>query len=429
MTADTARPHYGSQQTCDREVAHAPGRDIRRQAAGRGNTRMSGDDGLVPGQLPPAIIWGRDDIRQRAAEDVGRWGKAGPVALAYRWALRGEGACPVSLSYWSGGTPSQADIENEAMAPSRWGERYGHEVAIARLTLWGLTHDLNDGWPAELDALMRGDDLSGRAGSSPAGSGTRTAIAETGEAPSGPDQRQPGGEGRQAGRTARKGRLWLDVPNDDRPAAKAAGARWDPSAKRWYAPRPGIRGLRWWEPLPELLPGEDRSFGSGLFVDLIPQSCWFSDVRTCVRPESWKRVRTMVYGRAENRCETCGRAADKAQGVWMEAHERWEYLDDEGVQRLRRLICLCGACHSVTHFGLASRRGEGDAAFGHLLAVTGMTQAEAERHVEEAFARWRERSERDWELDLSMLSGFGLRLVKDAAQAREDSGLAGSADA
>jgi Domain of unknown function (DUF5710) len=385
-----------------------------------GRPQSPQDDGLVPAQLPSAIICSRDDIRQRAAEVFARWGKAGPVAQAYRWALRGEEVCPVSLSYWSGGAPSRADIENEAMAPSRWGERYGGEVAIARLTLWWLTHDLNDGWPAGLDALMRSDGLSGRAGSSPAGSGMQIALPAASEAPSGPDQPQPGGQARQAGRTVRKGRLWLDVPYDDRLAAKAAGARWDPSAKRWYAPRAGIQELRWWEPLPQLLPGEDRSFGSGLFVDLIPQSCWFSNVRTCVRPESWKRVRTMVYGRAENRCETCGRAADKAQGVWMEAHERWEYLDEAGIQRLRRLVCLCSACHSVTHFGLASKRGEGDAAFGHLLAVTGMTEAEGERHIEEAFARWRERSDRDWELDLSMLSGFGLRLVREAAQAREE---------
>ena len=34
--------------------------------------------------------------------------------------------------------------------------------------------------------------------------------------------------------------------------AKAAGARWDPQARRWYAPRPGIRALDRW--LPNLPP-------------------------------------------------------------------------------------------------------------------------------------------------------------------------------
>jgi len=36
--------------------------------------------------------------------------------------------------------------------------------------------------------------------------------------------------------------------------------------------------------LPDPLPGENRTFGDGLFVDLIPASCWFTNVRTCLSP-------------------------------------------------------------------------------------------------------------------------------------------------
>jgi hypothetical protein len=41
-------------------------------------------------------------------------------------------------------------------------------------------------------------------------------------------------------------------------------------------------GLQRWAALPEapdLLPGEDRNFGTGLFVDLVPSTCWFTNVR------------------------------------------------------------------------------------------------------------------------------------------------------
>ncbi len=31
-------------------------------------------------------------------------------------------------------------------------------------------------------------------------------------------------------------RVWLDVPYEEKDAAKAGGARWDPQALRWYAP-------------------------------------------------------------------------------------------------------------------------------------------------------------------------------------------------
>ena len=85
-------------------------------------------------------------------------------------------------------------------------------------------------------------------------------------------------------------RIWLDVPFEQKDAAKAAGARWDPAARSWYAPRPGMTGLAAWAPMPGLLPGEDRGFGTGLFVDLVPRSCWFSNVRSCDRID-WERLR------------------------------------------------------------------------------------------------------------------------------------------
>ena len=47
-------------------------------------------------------------------------------------------------------------------------------------------------------------------------------------------------------------RIWLDVAYREKDQAKAACARWDPQARRWYAPRPGIRALDRW--LPNLPP-------------------------------------------------------------------------------------------------------------------------------------------------------------------------------
>lgn len=109
------------------------------------------------------------------------------------------------------------------------------------------------------------------------------------------------------------GRMWLDVPFAEKDEAKAAGAWWDPQARRWYAPR-AIAALEKWRArpdLPSLLPGEDRTYGQGLFVDLVPSSCWFTNVRSCISPTDWDRVRRMVYTRANNRCEACGRAPER----------------------------------------------------------------------------------------------------------------------
>jgi Domain of unknown function (DUF5710) len=196
-------------------------------------------------------------------------------------------------------------------------------------------------------------------------------------------------------------RIWLAVPFEDKDAARRLGARWDGKRRQWYAPLSGSPLLERWAELPEDLPGEDRTFGAGLFVDLIPSTSWFANVRSAVSPTDWYRIRTMVYSRAGNRCETCGRAADPEAGLRLEAHERFKYAGN--VQRLRRLLCLCSACHATTHMGLAGIRGEGEPALGHLMAVTGMTRAQAGEHVREAFRVWEKRSRIQWVVDVRMI--------------------------
>jgi hypothetical protein len=200
---------------------------------------------------------------------------------------------------------------------------------------------------------------------------------------------------------------WLDVPFPEKDQAKAAGARWQPKARRWYDPDPPTPGLARWAALPEvpdLLPGEDREFGAGLFVDLVPESCWFTNVRSCVPERDWERLRRMIVRRAGSRCEVCGR--HRRSG--LEAHERWAYDEPAGTQTLRRLVCLCPDCHLVTHFGHAEVTGRGQQAFEHLVAVTGMTDEQANAHLAEAAELWRRRSRRDWTLDLRLLRDAGI---------------------
>lgn len=211
------------------------------------------------------------------------------------------------------------------------------------------------------------------------------------------------------------GRVWLDVPFADKDQAKQLGARWDPTARRWYAGPRAHRDLHArWAPLPELpttLPGEDLSFGSGLYVDLIPDTCWFTNVRSCVHQRDWERLRRMLIERAGGRCELCGRGEDRETRRRLEAHERFDYDEATGTQTLRRLVLVCSDCHEVTHYGLAQVRGRDREAFAHLRAVTGMTEAQAEAHIAQAFAIWDGRSARVWKLDLSPLTAAGMTVT------------------
>lgn len=212
--------------------------------------------------------------------------------------------------------------------------------------------------------------------------------------------------------------LWLDVPFAEKDAAKAAGARWDSAARLWYVSAPSERVRRWIR-VPDPLPGEDRRLGEGLFVDLVPQSCWFTNVRSCVAPADWHRLRNMVYRRAGQQCEICG------SKVRMEAHERWAFDDATRTQRLVRLICLCRACHAATHFGLSQLQGWGEQARAHLMTVNSWTGSQADDHIGAACMLWRHRSQFAWELDLSILTaaGIALRQAPPAGPARIEAAL------
>ena len=217
------------------------------------------------------------------------------------------------------------------------------------------------------------------------------------------------GSGAQGG--PGRSRVWLDVPYAEKDEAKALGARWDVQARRWYAPAERAEQLTAWRPLPPLpdpLQGEDRTFGSGLFVDLVPTSCWFTNVRSCVRPADWDRVKSLVVGRSGRRCEACAGTAEPSRGLWRQAHERWSYDETTRVQALRRLVCLCTRCHRTTHFGYAEVTGQAVQAHAHLCAVNGWSTADADAHILMAARTWRARSTIDWSLDLSILTAAGV---------------------
>lgn len=213
-------------------------------------------------------------------------------------------------------------------------------------------------------------------------------------------------------------KTYLAVPYGEKDEAKTLGAKWDPVEKKWYAPNGEAALIQRWtlniEPLKELV-GEDRSFsGNNLFVDLIPRTCWFTNVRTSVHSSDWDRLRNFIYTRANNQCECCH------AGSPLEAHERWHYDEKNRVQKLVRLVALCRSCHEATHMGLAQIKGRDEIATQHLMKVTGMDRRTADRHIEKAFKLWAERNWINWTLDLSIITNSGIKLARQVRQ--EDRG-------
>lgn len=142
-------------------------------------------------------------------------------------------------------------------------------------------------------------------------------------------------------------------------------------------------------------------------IELVPATCWYSNVRSRVSEATWLRLRRQVAAAAGQRCQICGRTGS---GHPVECHEIWGYDDARRVQRLVGLIALCPDCHLVKHFGRAIAGGRTRYALAWFAEVNGLTASEALALVKEALALHAERSRHSWRLDLSLLTRYGVRL-------------------
>lgn len=137
-----------------------------------------------------------------------------------------------------------------------------------------------------------------------------------------------------------------------------------------------------------------------LNFELVPDSCWCSNLRSSLPAEVWDRIRKKAYARAGGRCCICG-----ASGR-LEAHEQWHYDDEKGVQSLYNVIAVCNPCHQVIHIGRTSLMGKEEEASKHFMSVNGCSYADYRKALGEANAAHRERSKREWLLDVSALDKF-----------------------
>ena len=146
-----------------------------------------------------------------------------------------------------------------------------------------------------------------------------------------------------------------------------------------------------------------------LTVELVPRTCWYSNLRSELPKRDWDILRKAAYAEADYHCVLCGGVGPKYP---VEAHERWEYDDDRHVQTLVGIMAICQSCHQVKHFGRTqvTTPDHGKAALAHLADVNGWSLAEATEYVAASFDTWSERSQYEWELDLSWLASQGVPL-------------------
>lgn len=144
-----------------------------------------------------------------------------------------------------------------------------------------------------------------------------------------------------------------------------------------------------------------------LTIELVPKTCWYSNVRSHILKTDWDKLRKECYRLAKHKCEICGGKGKK----WpVECHEVWHYNDIRKIQKLQRLIALCPSCHEVKHAGRSQKLGLYDKVLNHLSKVNNITKREAIHHIETSLETWSQRSQYSWTLDISYLTDQGIKI-------------------
>lgn len=139
-----------------------------------------------------------------------------------------------------------------------------------------------------------------------------------------------------------------------------------------------------------------------LNFELVPDSCWYSNLRSILKPKMWDIIRRDAYKRADGKCMICGRPAKR-----LEAHEKWSYNEEKAVQKLEDVIAVCHNCHSVIHIGRTQLVGDSDMAMKHFCKVNGCKYIDYIHALGEANRLHQQHNKvAEWKLDLSWLNRF-----------------------
>lgn len=139
-----------------------------------------------------------------------------------------------------------------------------------------------------------------------------------------------------------------------------------------------------------------------LKIELVPDGCWYHNLRTQFPKPVWDFIRKDAYERANGRCVICGKKTSR-----LEAHERWSYDEEKGVQKLVDVIAVCHDCHSAIHIERTAVAGDLVRAEDHFMKVNGCGYAEYRAMRAQANKDNRRRNGiSEWKVDLTYLKRY-----------------------
>lgn len=140
-----------------------------------------------------------------------------------------------------------------------------------------------------------------------------------------------------------------------------------------------------------------------LTINLIPKSCWGANIREHMAKSNWNKLQKEVLKKENNTCEICG--SKRKVGC----HAVWQYDDKQRTQKLKGFKAICRRCRYVEHFEMSqvlALKGylNLNDIIKHFCKVNSVSWDEFNKHKEEVFVKWRERSGDKWKTDFGKWS-------------------------
>lgn len=141
-----------------------------------------------------------------------------------------------------------------------------------------------------------------------------------------------------------------------------------------------------------------------LRADRLPSTVWGSNLRAFLPRAGWQSLSRQTTERAGRQCEVCGMQAPAART--LDCNELWSFDAETSTQSLVGVIALCEWCHLTQHSGRATNLGRAEHVIDVLAHINRWSRQRAWRDFDESAERFRSMSRIEWDLDVSLLSGW-----------------------
>ena len=153
-----------------------------------------------------------------------------------------------------------------------------------------------------------------------------------------------------------------------------------------------------------------------LKIDLVPSTVWNDSVHQILKNKNklnkWKAIKKEIFEKEGKKCFIC-----KQKSHRYEAHEFWDYNDENHIQTLISIHHLCAMCHRVKHIGFWAYSNEGirilhsigltkDDLITHFCKVNECSVQDFIMHEEKSFRTWNERNKFEWKQDFGKYSKY-----------------------